>query len=175
MARWHEVQTFVGRVFWPLRKSRITTLAALVVGLLRKQQVGLAAIALGMLDGTTVKHRVKRIGRFLGNKAFQPWEVTEHLIETITYNETIGPGERVRLTMTWTPRNISTRTTCTAHVDHENVVDELSEANNAESQNIRVTAEGGTGGCIAESVVMAIFLPGIVMTTRKTRQKGLTP
>ena len=36
-----------------------------VFGLLRKQQVGLATIAQGMLDGTTVKHRVKRDGRFL--------------------------------------------------------------------------------------------------------------
>ena len=80
MARWHEVKTFVGRVFAPFRKSRITTLAALVVGLLRKQQVGLAAMAQGMLDGTTVKHRVKRIGRFLGNKAFRSWEVTRHLV-----------------------------------------------------------------------------------------------
>ena|GEM_PF-4814757 len=40
---------------WPFRKSRITTLAALVVGLLRKQQAGLAAIAQGMLGDTTVK------------------------------------------------------------------------------------------------------------------------
>ena len=40
MARWHEVKRFVGRVSWPFRKSRITTLAALVVGLLRKQQAG---------------------------------------------------------------------------------------------------------------------------------------
>ena len=83
MARWHEVKQFVGRVFWPFRKSRITTLAALVVGLLRKQQVGLAGIAQGMLDRTTVKHRVKRVGRFLGNRAFRSWDVTKHLIETM--------------------------------------------------------------------------------------------
>ena len=99
MARWHKVTAFVGRVFWPFRKSRITTLAALVVGLLRKQQVGLAGIAQGMLDGTTVKHRVKRVGRFLGSKAFRPWEVTKHLIETM-----MPPGHEHLVVVDWTDR-----------------------------------------------------------------------
>jgi hypothetical protein len=99
MARWHEVKKFVGRVFSPFRKSRITTLAALVVGLLRKQQVGLAGIAQGMLDDTTVKHRVKRVGRFLGNKALRPWEVTRHLIETM-----MPPGHQHLVVVDWTDR-----------------------------------------------------------------------
>jgi hypothetical protein len=87
MARWHEVKKFVGRLCWPFRKSRITTLAALVVGLLRKQKVGVAAIAQGMLDTTTVKHRVKRIDRFLGNSAFRSWEVTRLLLDTLVSAE----------------------------------------------------------------------------------------
>lgn len=99
MARWHKVTEFVGRVFWPFRKSRITTLAALVVGLLRKQQTGLAGIAQGMDDDTTVKHRVKRIGRFLGNQAFRSWEVTKLLLEAML------PSDREHLiAVDWTDR-----------------------------------------------------------------------
>ena len=99
MARWHKVPEFVGRVFWPFRKSRITTLAALVVGLLRKQQTGLAGIAPGMDDDTTVKHRVKRIGRFLGNKAFRCWEVTHLLLETM-----LPPDREHLVAVDWTDR-----------------------------------------------------------------------
>ncbi len=99
MARWHQVTEFVGRVFWPLRKSRITTLAALVVGLLRKQQTGLAGIAQGMDDDTTVKHRVKRVGRFLGNQAFRSWEVTQLLLETM-----LPPDREHLVAVDWTDR-----------------------------------------------------------------------
>jgi len=99
MARWQAVKKFVGRVFWPLRKSRITTLAALVVGLLRKQQTGLAGIAQGMDDDTTVKHRVKRIGRFLGNQAFRSWEVTQLLLETM-----LPPDREHLVAVDWTDR-----------------------------------------------------------------------
>ena len=83
MARWRRVFSFVEQVFWGLRRSRQRTIADLTVGLVRKQAVGLAAIARGMLDGTTVKHRVKRIGRFLRNEAICPWEVSRYLIEVI--------------------------------------------------------------------------------------------
>ena len=99
MARWHEVKQFVGRVFEPFRKSRITTLAALVVGLLRKQQVGLAAIAQGMLDDTTVQHRVKRVGRVVGDKGFRSWEGTGHLIATM-----MPEGHEHLVAVDWTDR-----------------------------------------------------------------------
>jgi hypothetical protein len=77
------VLSFVEQVFWAMRRSRHKTLADLTVGLLRRQQVGLAAIARGMLDDTTIRYRVKRIGRFLGNKAIQPLEVSRRLIEAM--------------------------------------------------------------------------------------------
>ena len=49
------------------RKSQRKTISALVVGLLRRGRVGLAAIARGMDDRTTVRHRIKRAWRFLRN------------------------------------------------------------------------------------------------------------
>jgi hypothetical protein len=72
---------FVSREFWALRRSRTKTIAALTVGLLRSQKVGEAGIARGMDDDTTVKHRVKRVGRFVTNDAIDPWEVSGYLAE----------------------------------------------------------------------------------------------
>jgi hypothetical protein len=99
MARWHRVLSFVERELWDLRRSRQKTIAALTVGLLRKQEVGQASIACGMVDGTSVKHRVKRIGRFLVNEAIEPWEVSRHLVEAMM------PKERESLVVVdWTDR-----------------------------------------------------------------------
>jgi hypothetical protein len=83
MARWRQVGRFVERVFYPLRKSRRKTIAALTDGLLHKQQLGLASIARGMDDDTTVKHRVKRIGRFATNEGISPWEVSQCLMDAM--------------------------------------------------------------------------------------------
>ena len=80
MARWHKIGQFVERAFKPFRKSRRTTMTALVAGLPGSQRVGLANIARGMKDYTTIKHRVKRIGRFLANKSVESWLATECLI-----------------------------------------------------------------------------------------------
>ena len=49
------------------RKSQRKTISALVTGLLRRGRVGLAEIARGMQDETTVRHRIKRAWRFLRN------------------------------------------------------------------------------------------------------------
>jgi hypothetical protein len=99
MAKWRRVFTFVGRVCWAMRRSRQKTLADLVVGLLRTQAVGLAAIARGMVDRTTVRHRVKRIGRFLSNEALCPLEVSRYLIDVIV------PAERENvIAVDWTDR-----------------------------------------------------------------------
>ena len=48
-----------------LRKSQRTTICDLVQGLLYGSQVGLADIARGMRDRTTVRHRIKRLARFV--------------------------------------------------------------------------------------------------------------
>jgi len=67
MTRWQEVQTFVRRVFPAMRRSQQTTSAALLDGLFRTQQIGLTTVARGMRDDTSVKHRIKRAGRFCQN------------------------------------------------------------------------------------------------------------
>jgi hypothetical protein len=54
--------------FTGLRKSQRKTLFALAVGLLQRGRIGLAAIARGMEDKTTVRHRIKRAWRFLRNQ-----------------------------------------------------------------------------------------------------------
>lgn len=53
--------------FTLFRKSQLKTIAALVTGLLRRGRIGLAEIARGMHDETTVRHRIKRAWRFLRN------------------------------------------------------------------------------------------------------------
>jgi hypothetical protein len=73
--------TFVNREFWNMRRSRTKTISALTVGLLRRQKVGQAGIARGMVDDTTVKHRVKRVGRFVTNEGINPWEVSGYLLD----------------------------------------------------------------------------------------------
>jgi len=49
------------------RKSQRKTISALATGLLRRGRIGLAEIARGMDDRTTVRHRIKRAWRFLRN------------------------------------------------------------------------------------------------------------
>lgn len=67
MARWRQVDRFVTRVLPSMRRSQQTTTSALLQGLLRSQRIGLTSIACGMRDNTTVKHRIKRAGRFCQN------------------------------------------------------------------------------------------------------------
>ena len=61
------VQGLIERHFSSFRKSQRTTISDLAVGLLKAGKVGLAAIARGMVDDTTVRHRIKRIWRFETN------------------------------------------------------------------------------------------------------------
>jgi hypothetical protein len=90
---------FVDREFWAMRRSRTKTIAALTVGLLRKQRVGQAGIARGMVDRTTVKHRVKRVGRFVTNEGIAPWEVSGYLLDLML------PRDRESLVLVdWTDR-----------------------------------------------------------------------
>ena len=76
MARWRQVNQFVDSSCASFRKSQRTTMSALLVGLLRKQQIGLAGIARGMDDDTSVKHRVKRAGRFVANEGVDTQQAT---------------------------------------------------------------------------------------------------
>ena len=99
MARWRQVDRFVADVLWPLRRSRQKTIAALTVGLAREQQAGLAGVARGMVDDTTVKHRVKRAGRFTRNRAIDPWQVTQCLAEVL-----LPAGRQNVVLLDWTDR-----------------------------------------------------------------------
>lgn len=92
----------------------------------------------------------------------------DSLFESIVYNQSLGPNESVRLTMNWTPRIVTNRATWRVYVDHENVIEELSETNNEVSQSIRVTTSNN-GGCASAMFVMGVLLPGIVLTTNKGR------
>jgi hypothetical protein len=72
---------FVSRVLPALRRSQQTTTSALLDGLLRGQQIGLTAIACGMRDDTTVKHRIKRAGRFCQNTGIAMQDVFSGLAD----------------------------------------------------------------------------------------------
>jgi hypothetical protein len=79
MARWQNVPMFVRRVLPSSRRSQQTTAGGLVDGLLRTQKVGLTTIARGMRDDTTVKHRIKRAGRFCQNSGIEMGAVFDDL------------------------------------------------------------------------------------------------
>jgi hypothetical protein len=59
--------SLIHKHFTGLRKSQRKTLFALAVGLVQRGRIGLAEIARGMEDKTTVRHRIKRAWRFLRN------------------------------------------------------------------------------------------------------------
>jgi hypothetical protein len=83
MARWQKIDSFVRRVLPSIRRSQQTTAAALVKGLLHTQRVGLASVARGMCDDTSVKHRIKRAGRFCQNEGIQMPAVFEGVADFI--------------------------------------------------------------------------------------------
>ena len=60
---WGSIQ----RYFGGFRKSQRRTIHDLCWGLLGRGRVGLAEMARGMCDRTTVRHRIKRIERFVTN------------------------------------------------------------------------------------------------------------
>jgi hypothetical protein len=93
------------------------------------------------------------------------------LIDTVVHNETVEPGETVRVTMEWTPQVVDSSRLWRAHVDHENVVDELSEVNNEASQGIRVMSSEPSGGCFGGIISVSILLPAIAINTGRTRRR----
>lgn len=73
----------IGRHFAPWRKSRRTTLTVLVFGLLLGRRLGLAAIARRMAGGVSVRHKIKRVGRFADNKGVRLQEATPCLVDWV--------------------------------------------------------------------------------------------
>lgn len=91
------VRGLIGRHLKSLRKSQRKTMADLSVGLLRSGKVGLAAIARGMLDSTTVRHRIKRIWRFESNEGVSASQAMVCLTKWIL----CGSGQ-VPIALDWT-------------------------------------------------------------------------
>lgn len=83
MDRRRSLAALIGRHFGPFRKSRRTTLTALVFGLLMGRRLGLAAIARRMAGPVSVRHKIKRVGRFADNKGVRVREATPCLVEWV--------------------------------------------------------------------------------------------
>ena len=73
--------------FAGVRKSQRKTIFSLVFGLLMRGRVGLAEIARGMCDDTTVRHRIKRGWRFLRNPGVSCDAVTLALTHWLRGNQ----------------------------------------------------------------------------------------
>jgi hypothetical protein len=63
------------------RKSQRRTICDLTVGLIGRGRLGLAEIARGMQDGTTVRHRIKRAWRFARNPGVSHHRATGALVD----------------------------------------------------------------------------------------------
>lgn len=70
----------IGQHFAPFRKSQRKTLTALVFGLLMGRRLGLAAIARRMAGPVSVRHKIKRVGRFADNARVETCEASGCLV-----------------------------------------------------------------------------------------------
>jgi hypothetical protein len=91
MGRRRSLAAMIGRHFAPWRKSRRTTLTALTFGLLMGRRLGLAAIARRMAGPVSVRHKIKRIGRFADNGGVRVEEATPCLIQWLLSLTTAPP------------------------------------------------------------------------------------
>jgi hypothetical protein len=80
MSRRRSLAALIGQHFASFRKSRRKTLTALVFGLLMGRRLGLAAIARTMAGRVSVRHKIKRVGRFANNKGVRASEATVCLV-----------------------------------------------------------------------------------------------
>jgi len=79
MSRKSSFRGLIEKHFVEFRKSQKRTIHDLSAGLLCRGRVGLAEIARGMSDQTTVRHRIKRARRFAGNEAVTSEKATQGL------------------------------------------------------------------------------------------------
>lgn len=82
-----------------VRRSRQTTLAALVTGAMRMKGTGVLALGRAMDGPTTAKHRIKRVDRFLGNKNVELFEMSKAL-----FNILRGHDKQPIVLVDWTDR-----------------------------------------------------------------------
>ena len=98
MDRRRSLARLIGQHFAAFRKSQRTTMAALGWGLLMARRLGLASIARGMLDSTTVRHRIKRAWRFASNRRIRVQKATPCLVQWLLF----ACGGRPVVALDWT-------------------------------------------------------------------------
>lgn len=98
MDRRRSLVRIIGRHFGCFRKSQRTTMTCLAWGLAMGGRLGLASIARGMLDLTTVRHRIKRVDRFASNGRICPQKATACLVSWLM----CAIGRRVVVALDWT-------------------------------------------------------------------------
>jgi hypothetical protein len=103
--------------FLLFRKSQRKTISALVTGLLRRGRIGLADIARGMQDNTTVRHRIKRAWRFLRNARVSSRAATVGLVHWI-FSSSASPAV---IALDWTALGDYMLLAAKAAVDHRAV------------------------------------------------------
>ena len=97
MSRRRSFRPMIEHCFAPLRKSQRTTIYDLVQGLLYGGKVGLANIARAMRDRTTVRHRIKRVARFVANDRIPLTAVFTSLIHWL-----LSPHSQAVIALDWT-------------------------------------------------------------------------
>lgn len=80
MDRRRSLTALIGQHFGAFRKSQRTTITALVFGLLMGRRLGLAAIARRMAGPVSVRHKIKRVGRFADNRGVRASQATVCLL-----------------------------------------------------------------------------------------------
>lgn len=98
MTRRRSLAALIGQHFAPFRKSRRKTLTALVLGLLLGRQLGLAAIARRMAGPVSVRHKIKRVGRFADNRGVRADQATACLVGWVLWLR----GELPVVALDWT-------------------------------------------------------------------------
>ncbi len=85
MFQWDSITTFF-RTHGSLRRSQRKTLAAMVWAVMTQPRLGIAIIGrpLTMAEGTSAKHHIKRVARFLGNPRMDLAMAQGDLIATMT-------------------------------------------------------------------------------------------
>ena len=108
MSRRRSLSALIGLHFAPFRKSQRTTITVLTCGLLLGRRLGLAAIARYMPGPVSVRHKIKRAGRFADNKRVHVHQATTCLLgwalslcrrrPVVALDWTVLPRKRVMLT-----------------------------------------------------------------------------
>ena len=94
------VQKITEKIFKNLHGHQKKALSTIVLGAIRNNTGRLTDIARGMLSMTAIKHRVKRVGRFLGNKNILIEEQAPVLLKFLLSWQ--GTLERPVIFMDWT-------------------------------------------------------------------------